>query len=235
MNKLANPPKYILTDIEGTTSSVSFVYDVLFPFFRNNLVTLKNEQDNPQVQAAVVATTETVFAETGQTLNDFDAVLKIWDEWCQADRKITPLKTMQGLVWKAGFESGELKGHVYEEVPALMNEWHQKGMQIGIFSSGSIAAQQLLFSHTEAGDLSLLLSDYFDTTTGPKREMSTYAQIVEKLKLPANEILFLSDVREELLAADQVGMMTIQLVREGTISAWERTANDFQEVNDLLQ
>lgn len=223
--------KYILTDIEGTTTSVKFVYDVLFPYFRTHIGELKEMTSNTDVQKAFRQTVELAVSLENKKLSSVDDIINTLYRWSEEDRKITPLKTLQGILWEKGYESGEIKGHVYEDVVPALKNWHEQGLSLGVFSSGSIAAQKLIFGFSEAGDLTRFFSNYFDTTTGGKREMETYPKISEALNLQATEILFLSDIVEELEAAQAAGFQTVQLVRPGTTAAWLNTAKDFSEIS----
>jgi enolase-phosphatase E1 len=145
------------------------------------------------------------------------------------DRKVTPLKTLQGLVWKAGYDSGELQSHLYEDAVTALRQWHAAGLQLYVYSSGSIAAQKLLFSHTPYGDLAPLFGGYFDTTTGPKLEPRSYEKIAAALHLPAGSIVFLSDHTGETQAAAAAGMQTVVLAREQT-RASAAFARGFNEI-----
>jgi len=221
--------RFILTDIEGTTTSVSFVYESLFPFFRTNIAKLKKMESDASVQAAFLDVVK-LAAEEGKNLNSTDEIIQQLEEWSRADKKITPLKELQGLLWKEGYVSGELKGHVYSDVAPALKEWKLKGIDLGVFSSGSIAAQKLIFGYSEAGDLTAYLTAYFDTTTGGKRAIETYALIAKELALNPQQILFLSDIKEELEAAENAGYQTIQLVRPGTEANWKQTVSSFNEI-----
>lgn len=221
--------RFILTDIEGTTTSVSFVYESLFPFFRTNIAKLKKMESDASVQAAFLDVVK-LAAEEGKNLNSTDEIIQQLEEWSRADKKITPLKELQGLLWKEGYVSGELKGHVYSDVAPALKEWKLKGIDLGVFSSGSIAAQKLIFGYSEAGDLTAYLTAYFDTTTGGKRVIETYVLIAKELALNPQQILFLSDIKEELEAADNAGYQTIQLVRPGTEANWKQTVSSFNEI-----
>ena len=137
---------------------------------------------------------------------------------------------MQGILWQKGYQNGELLGHVYDDVPLMLENWNLLGKKMGIFSSGSVKAQKLLFSHSVNGDLSIYLSNYFDTNIGGKRNTDTYSLITKELALPSNRILFLSDVTEELVAADKAGMKTVQITREGNIQSWKQAASNFSEI-----
>lgn len=222
--------KCVLMDIEGTTTSVSFVYDVLFPYFLTNVEKLLFN-DTAEVVAAFDDVKELVKKEGGLELLSRQDCINQLVLWCKEDRKVTPLKFLQGVIWEEGYLSGTLVSHVYDDVPHSLKEWYDNKIILAIFSSGSVEAQKLIFKFANQGDLSSYISAYFDTVTGPKREASTYKLIADKLKLPTTAILFLSDISEELMAADTVGMKTIQLVRPGTKSNWEITAENFTEIN----
>jgi enolase-phosphatase E1 len=222
--------KYVLTDIEGTTTSVSFVYDILFPYFRDHIWELKNMSDLNSVDAAFNETKEIVLAEEGIQLETSDQIIQKLDSWCKEDRKITHLKTLQGILWKIGYETGELKGHVYEDVPITLEKWHTLGLKMGVFSSGSVEAQKLIFGYSEKGDLTTYFSNYFDTKTGMKRESETYVKIAQELKLEPSAILFLSDIVQELEAAHKAGFHTIQVVRTGTKKEWGNSVSGFAEI-----
>lgn len=219
--------KYILTDIEGTTSSVHFVYDVLFPYFKTHIQQLTQHAQINEVKQAFAEVIEIAKQEEGVHLTTTEEVLTYLLKWANEDRKITPLKTLQGIIWKQAYETGAIKGHVYDDVPTALNQWRAQSLKIGVFSSGSVAAQKLLFRYSDFGDLSVHFSNHFDTTTGSKRAIETYQHIVKFLALEANEILFLSDVVAELEAAEQAGLQTIQLLREGTQPEWPHTATNF--------
>lgn len=220
---------FILTDIEGTTTSVSFVYDILFPYFRNNIQKLMDLQHLPEVQTAFEQTIELAEKE-GKQLTTTENIIQQLLDWSLADKKITPLKTVQGILWEEGYTSGEIKGHVYPDVAPNLAKWKKEGLQLGVFSSGSVAAQKLIFGYSQNGDLTPHFSSYFDTNTGGKRETETYQKISKNLKINPENILFLSDIKEELIAADEAGFQTIQLVREGNMADWKKTASSFDEV-----
>ena len=222
--------EYILTDIEGTTTSVSFVYDVLFPYFREHIWELKNMTDLESVDSAMNETKEIVFSEEGIKLETLEQIIQKLEAWCKEDRKITPLKTLQGLLWKIGYEKGILKGHIYDDVPIALDKWQNIGLKMGVFSSGSIEAQKLIFGYSEKGDLRRFFSNYFDTKTGMKRDCETYVKIAHELKLNPGKILFLSDIVQELEAAQKAGFQTIQLVRPGTKKEWENSVTEFTEI-----
>lgn len=222
--------KYILTDIEGTTTSVSFVYDTLFPYFREHINELKSLIHLPEIQETFKKTVELAYSLEGEKIRSVDEIIEKLLKWSKEDRKITPLKTVQGIIWENGYKNGEIKGHVYADVADALKRWEKQGLKMGVFSSGSITAQKLIFGYSESGDLTPFFCNYFDTTTGTKREKETYQKIAEELLLKPSEILFLSDIVEELDAADQIGYQTIQLVRTGTESNWKNTAIDFNQI-----
>ena len=135
--------------------------------------------------------------------------------WMDVDAKETPLKTLQGLIWAEGYADGTLQGHVYPDAVAGLRRWHAAGLALYVFSSGSIAAQKLIFGHSVAGDLTPLFSGYFDTTTGPKRAAASYAKIADAIGLSVGEILFLSDTSAEITAARDAGMAALLIDRDG--------------------
>ena len=208
----------ILLDVEGTTSSISFVYDVLFAFARQHVGDfLLQHRLDPAVQAAAAAlATETGAADA--TLADPAGATQLAlaaIDLMNRDVKSTPLKALQGMIWRSGFDSGELVSHVFDDVPETLAQWADSGLDVRIYSSGSIDAQKLFFSHTCAGDLTPHLRGHYDTTTGPKREAASYRAIAADMGMEPREILFISDVGEELDAARQAGMATALAIRPG--------------------
>jgi enolase-phosphatase E1 len=220
---------WILTDIEGTTTEVSFVYDILFPYFRSHMDEWKTV-DSDQMSQVLEQTRVLVLEEQSINLTSNEALFDQLRQWSIEDRKVTPLKTFQGMVWAQGFKSGAIKGHMYPDVKPALERWTAMGMKLAIFSSGSIAAQKLLFGFSMEGDLTPYFSAYFDTTTGMKRDEQTYQLIVKQLDAPANSVLFLSDIHQELEAAKEAGMRTLQLVRPGTQANWSSCVSDFSEI-----
>lgn len=202
----------ILTDIEGTTGSIRFVHEVLFPYARERMAGfLSAHHADPAVRAEI----EAVAREAGIETRDLQAITNTLLEWIDADRKATPLKALQGMIWKDGFTTGELVAHIYPDAAAKLREWHAAGHRIHVYSSGSIAAQKLYFAHTGEGDLTPLLDGYFDTTTGGKREADSYRAIAANIGVAPADILFLSDIEAELEAAETAGLRTCWLTREG--------------------
>lgn len=221
---------FVLTDIEGTTTSISFVYEVLFPYFRENIAQLKLMTDLDEVAEAFAQTTEIIQQEAGKVVTDTDELIATLLQWSLEDRKVKPLKTLQGFLWRTGYESGEILGHVFPDVPLALKAWKNDGIQMGVFSSGSVAAQKLIFGFSDQGDLTPYFSAYFDINTGGKRDAKTYEIIAEKINIPIKRILFLSDIVEELVAADEAGFQTIQLVRAGNTANWKSHVTDFSEI-----
>jgi enolase-phosphatase E1 len=214
----------VLLDIEGTTSSVSFVYEVLFPFARSELADfLRRRWGEPEVAAACEriahdAGASSLAAWVGPDATPEAAQERVRSEAIRlmdANVKATGLKELQGLIWQEGYAAGRLLSHVYADVPPALRRWSEAGLDLRIFSSGSVAAQKVFFAHTEAGDLLPLFHGHYDTTTGPKREAESYRRIAAEMGLPPSAILFLSDVRQELDAAAEAGMRTGLVVRPG--------------------
>jgi enolase-phosphatase E1 len=202
----------ILTDIEGTTTRITLVRDVLFPFARRRLGDFVRSRRDPQVEAIV----DDVRRLEGDPQLPEDQVVVRLEQWSDEDRKVTPLKALQGLIWADGYRSGELRGHVYDDALAHLRAWHDRGLRLYVYSSGSIAAQKLLFGHAEAGDLTGLFSGYFDTTIGGKLAAASYSAIASAVDLPPSEILFLSDHVGELDAARDAGLATTWIDRDGS-------------------
>ncbi|MBP0464316.1 acireductone synthase [Roseomonas sp. PWR1] len=198
-------PACILTDIEGTTSAIAFVKETLFPFATAELDAFLDANGGEPEVAAIMA--EVAAAAPGE---DPRAALR---RWMAEDAKVTPLKALQGLIWDAGYRDGRLKGHLWPDVAPCLRAWARAGLRLAVYSSGSVGAQKLLFGHSEAGDLTGLFAGFFDTKVGGKRDAASYATIAAGLHLPPGEVLFLSDVAEELDAAAAAGMATCQLVR----------------------
>lgn len=220
----------ILTDIEGTTSSLSFVHDELFPYSRSRLPDyVRAHRNDPAVRKQIDAVREASNAETEEQV--ISTLLK----WIDEDRKITPLKALQGMIWEHGFENGDFKGHVYDDAARWLRAWNARGLKLYVFSSGSVHAQKLLFGYSDHGDLASLFSGFFDTTIGAKREPAAYITIAREIGLPPGEILFLSDIAQELDAAREAGMQTMQVLRDGvTPQAGHPAARNFDEVDRYL-
>ena len=199
----------IVTDIEGTTSSLSFVKDVLFPYSARQLAGfVRTQGQRPDVRQLLDQARTLAGADL-----DEERLVAVLLKWIETDQKLAPLKGLQGLIWEQGYRDGAFQGHVYEDAARRLREWHAQGLRLFVYSSGSEYAQRLIFGHTPFGDLTPLFSGYFDTRVGAKREPTSYAAIVRELGLPARDVLFLSDVREELDAAGSAGLRTWCLAR----------------------
>jgi len=218
----------IITDIEGTTSDIAFVHKVLFPYAAERLPAYVREHaDDPQVRDILAE----VRKHIGQPDASDEDVIEILLRWIETDQKVTPLKTLQGLIWREGYERGDFTGHVYDDAAQKLRDWHESGIALYVYSSGSEAAQRLLFGYSDAGDLTPLFSGHFDTRIGGKKEADSYVTIVEELAVPAREILFLSDVEAELEAAAAAGLSTCLLARDETCpDRIYPVARDFHEV-----
>ena len=214
-------PKAVLLDIEGTTTSIAFVKDRLFPFAAEALDGFLADHAQDPAVAAILA--EVPGPDRAATLRG----------WMASDAKVTPLKALQGLIWRQGYADGRLKGHLWPDVAGCLRAWQAAGVTLAIYSSGSVEAQRDLFGHSDAGDLVPLFSGFFDTRVGAKREAPSYTAIAAALRLPPGEILFLSDVAEELDAAAAAGMQACHLVRaaDGTAASGRHPeATDFPGV-----
>ncbi|WP_233842793.1 acireductone synthase [Dyella sp. 2HG41-7] len=200
----------IVTDIEGTTSSISFVKDVLFPYARKRLPAfVETHGDKPEVQHWLHEAAK----EAGYVEASRQEVIELLLRWIDEDRKSTALKAMQGMIWREGYEAGEYRAHMYPEVAGRLHAWRGEGLHLYVYSSGSVPAQKLFFRYSEAGDLTPMFAGYFDTETGPKREQQSYERILEEIGERPEHVLFLSDVAEELDAARAAGLRTGWLLR----------------------
>jgi len=217
----------ILLDIEGTTTPIDFVYKTLFPFARARVKDyLSRAWDAPEVQTDLAQLRAERVADAAQGLNPpalesgtsaelLESTVAYIHWLMDRDRKSTPLKAIQGRIWREGYEAGELLGEVFDDVPPAFARWRRQNKLICIYSSGSALAQKLLFAHTTAGDLTGHIFRYFDTTIGHKIEADSYRRIAEELRLPPAEAVFISDVVAELDAARAAGMKTILALRAG--------------------
>jgi enolase-phosphatase E1 len=199
----------ILTDIEGTTSSISFVKDVLFPYARRALPGFVREHGQaPEVRRWL----DVVATEHGAVCSD-EVIVEILQGWIDEDRKHTALKALQGLIWSDGYRGADFTAHIYPDAAAALRDWHAMGLPLAVYSSGSVPAQKLFFGHTDAGDLTGLFEGWFDTEVGHKREAGSYTEIARRLGRLPEDILFLSDVVEELDAAREAGLRTVLIDR----------------------
>ena len=201
--------KTILTDIEGTTSSISFVKDVLFPYARRALPEfVRQHGDEPVVRRWL----DVAAIDAGNVCQD-QVLVEVLQGWIDEDLKHPALKALQGMIWADGYAQAEYAAHVYPDAVAALSDWHEQGHPLYVYSSGSVAAQKLLFSHSTAGDLQPLFSGFFDTAVGGKREAQSYRNVLAALGCESADVLFLSDVVEELDAARDAGMETVLVDR----------------------
>ena len=238
----------ILLDIEGTTTPITFVHDVLFPFARTRVRGyLATGSTSAEVLHDLARLREEHARDVAQQLNppalidsddqvELDAIVAYINWLMDRDRKSTGLKSLQGRIWEQGYRDGALKAEVFTDVPPALRRWHGAGLRVAIFSSGSVLAQKLLFAHTGAGDLKGFLNAYFDTITGPKTESESFRRISSELQLDPRQLVFISDVTTELDAANDAGMHSLLCIRPGNLpqkAAHNRpTIWSFDEVKD---
>ncbi|PYD76038.1 acireductone synthase [Novacetimonas pomaceti] len=224
----STPPRAVLLDIEGTTIPVSFVHDVLFPYARAALPALLREHaDDPQVRAAI--------AEVARLAPGVDPLAQL-EAWMDRDEKIAPLKTLQGIAWAQGYRTGRLSARMYPDVLPALRAWSAAGIRLAVYSSGSVAAQKLIYGHTDEGDVTALFDGFYDLAMGGKREAASYTHIMARAGWVAADVLFLSDVVAELDAAAQAGLRTCQIARpeDGTVAGTtHRVAATFAEVSRM--
>lgn len=234
----------LLLDIEGTTTPVAFVYDVLFPFARaqvkdylarhlaSNEVRLDVERLREEHAKDVVDGLSPPII----TSSELESIVRYVNWLMDRDRKSTGLKSLQGKIWEEGYRSGALKSEVFPDVPLALERWHRSGLTVAIFSSGSVLAQKLLFAHTNAGRLTELIDAYFDTTTGPKAAAESYHRISAELQLNPERLLFISDITAELDAATKAGVQSALCLRPGNAPQprvnEQRIIRSFDEVSD---
>lgn len=223
----------ILLDIEGTTTPIAFVHEVLFSYARSHAREfLQRNKDSGEVQKDVALLREEHAADVSQNLQPPESIPDYIDWLIDRDRKSTGLKSLQGKIWRQGYLEGTLKSQVFADVAPALERWHAAGLRICIFSSGSVLAQQLLFAHTDAGDLTKFIDYYFDTNVGKKGEPESYRKIAAALGLEPDEILFISDVVAELEAAKEAGMKTLLSIRPGNSPQhWPESIDSFDAVS----
>ena len=213
----------VLVDVEGTTSTIAFVHDVLFPYADEHLdAYVAAHRTEPEVAQAMRDAARIAGVEPDA---DDATVLAHLHAWIAEDRKATPLKTLQGLIWAEGYARTGLRGHVYPDAVTGLRRWHAAGLKLYVYSSGSVEAQRVLFANSAQGDLSSLFSGNFDTAVGGKREASSYRVIADAIGLPPRDVVFLSDVDAELDAARAAGMQTVRLLRPADTPAGATTTH----------
>lgn len=218
---MSDAVKVILTDIEGTTSSISFVKDTLFPYAAQRLAGfIRKHLDDTGVQQQLASTAAIVNDEGGAVeAADVDAISQVLLNWIAEDRKATPLKALQGMIWEDGYRNGDYQAHMYSDATASLRRWNSEGIPLYVYSSGSVKAQQLFFGFSQDGDLLPLFAGFFDTRVGAKQDAHSYQKILKQLQqqhnnLTAGEVLFLSDIEAELDAARAAGLATCWLLRD---------------------
>jgi enolase-phosphatase E1 len=220
----------IVTDIEGTTGSIAFVRDVLFPYAHEHVADfVARRGDEPEVRAVLRAAAH----EAGEPDAEDARIIAIMRGWMDDDRKATPLKTLQGLIWAEGYDAGALHGHVYPDAAAALRAWQAAGIALYVYSSGSIAAQKLLFGKSSEGDLLALFSGFFDTTIGMKTDPASYAAIAAAVGREPAMLTFLSDREAELDAAHAAGWSAIALLRPADVPSG--TVSKFPAVSSFAQ
>lgn len=218
--------KAILTDIEGTTSSISYVKDVMFEYSKNRLKDyLQKHWEEDHVKNIVKSLSQKLEKDI-----DLQTAVLVFKDFIEKDIKDTLLKELQGHIWEEGFKSGELKGHIYEDAYIKLKELKEKGYKIFVYSSGSIKAQKLFFGHSSYGDITYLFDGFFDTTVGSKKDPDSYLKIASIIGLDPKEILFLSDIEDEINAAKKADMKTCLVSRENSCEK-EGCIKDFKEIN----
>jgi enolase-phosphatase E1 len=239
----------ILLDIEGTTTPIAFVHDVLFSYARSEARNYLEEHfGSAELVEDIVLLRKEHSADVrlshqppplveGSRNDQINSIVAYVDWLIDRDRKSTGLKSLQGKIWQHGYLNGTLKAQVFPDVAPALERWHHDGLRVAIFSSGSALAQQLLFKHTKAGDLARYIDCYFDTTVGPKTEAGSYRQIAVALGLLTGEVLFISDVVNELDAANDAGMHTLLCIRPGNqpqaLAERYQTIESFAELKDV--
>jgi enolase-phosphatase E1 len=228
----------VVLDVEGTTTPIAFVHDVLFSYARTHV---KDYLANYAAEDDVRKDIELLRAEHAEDVrngsqpppltDELDSITNYVNWLIDLDRKSTGLKSLQGKIWREGYAGGTLRSQVFPDVAPAFARWRAAGLTISIFSSGSVLAQQLLFAHTEAGDLTSFINHYFDTSIGKKAEADSYGRIAESVGLPPSELLFISDVVSELSAAREAGMKTVLSIRPGNQP--QQDADQYQTIESF--
>jgi enolase-phosphatase E1 len=226
--------KHILVDIEGTTSSIRFVHEVLFPYAKKHLKTFISDNfDRPEVNKIL----KEVLEINGIQSQDKEEILKessiVLEYWITEDKKIKQLKELQGLIWEAGYKSGEYYGHIYEDAYKELKKWQKNDYKLYVYSSGSVKAQKLLFAHTKYGDLNSIFADNFDTQIGSKKESDSYTKIAAQIDAEPSSIIFLSDNEDELKAASRAGMQVIHLARPEDDIKLSKNFNSVEKFSEI--
>jgi enolase-phosphatase E1 len=235
---LKAPVRLVLLDIEGTVGPVSFVRDVLFPYAHQRIGDFLREHSTDTDVTSTVTELRRLHSHDMASgdpppawgKNDI-AGATAYARWLiDRDRKVTPLKDLQGRIWKRGYEMGELKAPLFDDVAPAFRRWRASGIEIAIYSSGSVMAQRLYFAHTTEGDLTPAIRAYFDTTSGPKTNAASYARIASALNLTAQDIVFVSDTEDEVAAADAAGLRAVVRAAPGETAVWPHRVPDLTSV-----
>lgn len=222
--------KAIITDIEGTTTDIHFVHNVLFPYSRERIASYIHDNQLAPAVIKELNAVRTIIQEPNASLGRLSQQLL---QWIDEDRKIAPLKNLQGLIWEQGFKTQAFKGHVYEDAYRQLKKWHDQHIKLYVYSSGSVQAQRLLFGFSEFGDLTPLFSGFFDTQVGAKREPQAYQTILNAIQCEGKNVLFLSDVIAELDAARVPHIQTALLNRDAAPISEPHTHPVFTTFNDI--
>jgi enolase-phosphatase E1 len=224
---MTEPVRAVLTDLEGAAAPMTFMTETLTPLARNRLADfIAQHASDPEVEDAL--------EETGRLLGGFDLKLEeaqaLLLRWMKQDRKATPLKTIQGLIWQEAYAAGSIKGEVYPDVADCLKSWASAGLRLFVYSSNSELAQKLLLGHTPFGDLTVLFEGFFDTSVGQKIEPASYREICERLALPSPAVLVLSENEDELDAARSAGLATTRIAREARVDSRHPVCADFSSL-----
>lgn len=223
--------KLFLFDIEGTTTDINFVHKVLFPYSREKISSFLNEHfDDSQLINILDQAKKTIFEE-GEKDFSLEIAINYFLKWIDEDRKHSALKELQGLIWEFGYKNQDFKGHLYPDVLPFFKKIKNSNNKIGIYSSGSVWAQKLLFAHSVEGDLTPFISYFFDTKVGLKRDENSYKNILEATNYEAQNIFFFSDIKEELESANKLGINSIQLERYDILKSNFQMIKKFSEFN----
>ncbi|MEG1214245.1 MAG: acireductone synthase [Leclercia sp.] len=219
----------IVTDIEGTTSDIRFVHNVLFPYARERLAAFVSAQQYAEPVTTILDNLREEIAQPQASTSELiDTLFAFMDQ----DRKSTALKALQGIIWQDGYLNGDFTGHLYPDVLPSLEKWKAQGIDLYVYSSGSVAAQKLLFGYSDEGDITHLFSGYFDTHVGGKREVQSYQTIAAQINVAPSQILFLSDIHQELDAAEQAGFRTLQLIRgDDDGASHHHQVHQFDDIN----
>lgn len=214
-------------DIEGTTTDINFVHQVLFPYSIKNMPIFLKQHFNDSHINSIISSIKEKYLDSNASL---ETVTNILNTWMKEDKKIKELKDLQGYLWKIGYEKEDYTSHIYTDVFEMFQYWTERNITLSIYSSGSVQAQKLLFKHTEQGNLNKFISHYFDTNIGSKKDHKSYLNILEKLNASPDTVLFLSDNEEEIQAATKAQIKGIKVVRDG-LCKHANEINDFKEIS----